>query len=448
MADLLRLADRVLAGARAAEDVEVYAVHRLVTTVQAGTGGVVRSVSRAETRGLGVRLIADHRRGYASTSDLGDASLVLTLERARANARLGDPDETEQLPTPTGVDVDPPAQADRLTAVPLRDKVELARRLAHLIPSLDPRVTGTDTAEYRDEHAEITLASTRGVRVQMTRESAELWGDALAEDEHGRVADEACWCGSDPMLLDVEALAAQAVQRTVRLLGPPAPVVRDLPVVLDRNVVATLLAAVGKGCTGGALASGRSPFARSDGAAVAAPCVTLLDDGTAVDALAAAGPYDDEGVARRRTELITGGRLAGALHSTSSALGSGREARSTGNARRSSHKNAPRVAPTSLRLVPTTSRELAGLRDAVHVQQLAGAGTGISALTGRVDVGCVGWRIIDGAPAGRIPTTPLSTSLPALLRAVVEVADDAQLVPPTPVRAPTVLCDGGSFWRT
>ena len=247
----------------------------------------------------------------------------------------------------------------------------------------------------------------------------------------------------------MEALAAQAVQRTVRLLGPPAPVVRDLPVVLDRNVVATLLAAVGRGCTGGALASGRSPFARSDGAAVAAPCVTLLDDGTAVDAPLPPGRTTTRGSPRRRTELITAGRLAGALHSTSSALGAGRGARSTGNARRSSHKHAPRVAPTSLRLVPTTSRERCwpASGDAVYVQQLAGAGTGISALTGRVDVGCVGWRVIDGAPAGRIPSTPLSTDLRALLRAVVEVADDAQQVLPTPVRAPTVLCDGGLFWR-
>jgi hypothetical protein len=44
---------------------------------------------------------------------------------------------------------------------------------------------------------------------------------------------------------------------------------------------------------------------------------------------------------------------------------------------------------------------------------------------------------------GRLHTTPLSTSLPAILRAVTAVADDAYPVPFTPVSASTVVCHGG-----
>lgn len=446
MTDLLLLADHVLAGAAAGEDVEVYAVHRVATTVQAGTGGVVRQVVRAETRGLSIRLVADHRVGYASTSDLGPEALASALDRARANARLSNPDGTDQLPMPAEQPVAPLPSSDRLAAVPLQDKVELVSRLARLITERDLRVTGIDTAEYHDARAEATVVSTRGVRVQQVHEYAELWGDALAEDEHGRANDYASWWGRDPADVDVEALAAQAAQRAVRLLGPIVRVDRALPVVLDREVVATLLTAVGKACTGGALASGRSPFARSAGDP-GASCVTLLDDGTALDSPAASA-YDDEGVPRRRTELITAGRLAGALHSTSTALGTGGGARSTGNARRSSYKNPPRAAPTALRLAPTTDRQalLTDVGDAVHVQQLSSAGTGINAVTGRVDVGCVGWLLRDGVPVGRIASTPLSSSLPAVLRAVQAIADDARHVPGTPVSAPTVLCDGRLLW--
>jgi predicted Zn-dependent protease len=82
-------------------------------------------------------------------------------------------------------------------------------------------------------------------------------------------------------------------------------------------------------------------------------------------------------------------------------------------------------------------------RDAVYLQQLTGAGVGLNAMTGRVDVGCVGALIRGGEAAGRLPTTPLSSSLPAILRAVTAVADDAYQVPFTPVSAATVVCDGG-----
>jgi hypothetical protein len=50
-------------------------------------------------------------------------------------------------------------------------------------------------------------------------------------------------------------------------------------------------------------------------------------------------------------------------------------------------------------------------------------------------------------PGRAHPSTPLSSSLPAVLRAVLAAADDAAHVPSTPVLAPTVLCDGALFWR-
>lgn len=441
------LADRILGAARASEELEVFAVHRIATTVQAGTGGVVRHVARAETRGMGIRLIGDQRMGYASTSDLGDESLTLTLDRARTNAQLSDPDEAHQLPLPSGNPLAAPALPGAADPLPLPDKVALVRRFARQVTEIDPRVRAIDMAEYRDERAEVTIASTRGVRVREVREYAELWCEALAEDEHGMTGDYGYWCGRDPADVDLEQLALTAVYRAVRLLGPTAPVDRSLPVVLDRDVIAAFLAAVGKACTGGALASGRSPFARSDGADVAASCVTLVDDGTAGPSPASAA-YDDEGVPRQRTELISAGRLIGAIHNTSAAIGFGGRAQSTGNARRSTYKVAPRTAPTTLHLLPTDSRPslLTDVGDAVYIQQLAGAGPGINAVTGRVDVGCVGWRLSDGVPVGRIPSTPLATSLSAMLCAITAVGNDAEQVPFTPVSAPTVLCEAEMFW--
>ncbi|MDQ3166676.1 MAG: hypothetical protein M3Q17_11080, partial [Actinomycetota bacterium] len=100
MAELLKLAEGVLARAAPGEELEAYAVHRTVTTVQAGTGGVIRHVGRAETRGVGVRLLTNARMGYASTADVSSDGLTTTVTRARQNATAGDPDEAVALPTP------------------------------------------------------------------------------------------------------------------------------------------------------------------------------------------------------------------------------------------------------------------------------------------------------------------------------------------------------------
>jgi PmbA protein len=446
MAELLELVDSVLDGAGPGEDVEAYAVHRTETTVQAGTGAVVRHVDRSETRGVGIRVVAHSRLGYASTADLTPSGLGAALARARDNAGVVDPDGTAVLPEAQALKEIPGLWHPALAATSLASKIELATDLARRVTGIDSRVRSLDTAEYHDEDVVVAIASSRGVRTQHRRAFAEVYTDAIADSEDGSLTDYSYWCGRDPGAIDVDALAQSAVARTCRLLASLTNAPLHPPVVLDRAVVADLLVAIGRACTGGALSTGRSAFAARNETIVAASTVTLVDDGTSPAAPLSA-PCDDEGVRRRRTELIAGGTLRGVLHSTGSAIAVGGGATSTGNARRATHKAAPRAAATALRMHAHCSLpellEQAG--DAIYLQQLSGGQSGISSITGRVNVGATGYRVRHGQPAGRLPTIPVAASLESFLRAVVLVADDAEPVPGLPVMASTVLCAPGWF---
>jgi len=197
---------------------------------------------------------------------------------------------------------------------------------------------------------------------------------------------------------------------------------------------------VGKGLSGGPVSSGRTPFAGRHGATVAASCVSLTDDGRSPDFLAAA-MFDDEGVPRRVTQLIDQGVLVGAMHSSVTAKAASAAAGSTGNARRGSHKSVPRAAPNCLFLAPTTglTELMSNLDEAVYIQQLSGSGAGINAVTGRVDVGGVGWLLRRGQVVGRVETVAISTTLPDLLGSVVAIGDDSYQVPFSPTAASTVV---------
>jgi predicted Zn-dependent protease len=206
-------------------------------------------------------------------------------------------------------------------------------------------------------------------------------------------------------------------------------------VLLDPEVSALLLQAAGRGLTGAVLGNERSPFAGRHGERVAADLLTVVDDGLSSGGPGGA-PVDDEGVPRRRTPLITDGVLVGALHSMATAASM--DASSTGNARRSSHKAAPRAAPSVLRLAPSSAGvNVAG--EAVYVQQVSGSVAGISAVTGRVSLGGVGYLLRDGEPAGRLPTLPIATSMRSLLAELVAVGDDARVVAGQSLLAPTLV---------
>lgn len=434
MRDLADAADALLAECRGAEEAEVYGLHRMETRVQAGTGGELRQVSRAETLGLGLRLVAlgaaGARTGYASTTDLGDRGLASALASARAAADRALPDPFDRLPAPRLLAA--PTTPGLPDGAPVDDGVATAVDLARLGCSLDSRVRAVDLASWREERAEVSVVSTRGVRARHGRRSVEVEIAVVGQDDDGSVTGWAGRRGDDAC--DVAALAAEAVAGATALLGPPHTPPAGLPLLLAPEVTATLLAALGRALTGPAL-NGHGPFRGPPGTELAGPAVTLVDDGLSPLA-AAAGPFDDEGLPRQVTGLLDRGRLAGELHSSATA-GPGD---STGNARRSSHRSPPVVAPTFLRLTPTDDVVAA---DGILVRQLSGEGAGIRPVTGRIDVGGVAHLLRDGAPAGRLPLLPLSTTLGALWSAVVAVGRDGRAVPGSPVLAPTVMIRPG-----
>jgi len=194
MPELMDLASSVLDLATSGEDLEVYGVHTVATTVQAGDGAVIRRVDTAETRGVGIRVFRDERAGYASTSDLAPGSLEGSVERARANARASDSDPASRPPEPQqGQDrCDVPLLAPSTT---LGDKIALVTRLANAVPTLDPQVRGVDTAEFADESREVVIVSTRGVRARHARGRCELWVDALGDHPAGMATDTGYWTG-------------------------------------------------------------------------------------------------------------------------------------------------------------------------------------------------------------------------------------------------------------
>ena len=62
--DLLEVADRVAGWARPGEDVEVYVARGDETEIRA-YAGEVESLTAATSAGIGIRVVVDHRLGFA-----------------------------------------------------------------------------------------------------------------------------------------------------------------------------------------------------------------------------------------------------------------------------------------------------------------------------------------------------------------------------------------------
>jgi hypothetical protein len=120
--ELLEIGDRIVAMAKPGEEVEVVVGRSTSTEVRVYEGDV-EQLATATTAGIGVRVIADHRQGFAYAGSLDPDVLAETLADARDNATFATPDEWLGLAEPDGLAVpDLDLFREEMASVPPRSR--------------------------------------------------------------------------------------------------------------------------------------------------------------------------------------------------------------------------------------------------------------------------------------------------------------------------------------
>lgn len=301
------------------DGVEVLLVHEWGGLTRFASSEIHQSTVREDT-GLRVRVVSDGRIGVASTNDFSAEGARAAASSAREMADVAAPD-------PEFPGLAPKAGAPRVERFfdTTADATPESRAtsVAALVGRCPPGFTAAGALET--VALEIGVANTEGQLCWSPSTQASLTtvvtggegGSGFAETFSGSVEH-----------LDPEAIGGRAVDKAVDSQHPIALDPGTYPVVLEPSAVATLagfLAYVGFG--GRAYLEGRSCFSGKQGEQVAAPSVSIWDDGT--DPRTLGIPFDFEGVPRRRVDLVKDGVFLDAVYDLRTAKQAGRE--STGH---------------------------------------------------------------------------------------------------------------------
>lgn len=432
MSDLEALTRKIAERAEPGEDVEVYASRVRETDVKVFDADV-ESLTVAERGGVGVRVVADHRQGFAWVGSLELDVVEGVLADARDNAAFATPDEHQGMASPTDVARAPVVALDLwsedLDAVPTTDKVALVLEAEAATLAADERVRGVESASYGDALIEVAVATSTGVTAATRRTMCSLTAFALAGEGDETQTGYGFSAARSFAELDPSEASRDAAERAVRMLGATQPRSQRLPIIFDPLVTRSLLATVGATLGAESVLKGRSVFAGREGETIASAAVTLVDDPTIIDAFGAA-THDAEGVPTRCTVLLDAGVLSGFLHNTTT----GRRAvtHTTGSAVRSGFASTPGTGARALALTPGSrdpSEIIASVGDALYVQSVSGLHSGTNPVSGDFSVGAEGLMVRGGELAEPVRELTIASTLPRMLLDVVEVADDLEWLP-------------------
>ncbi len=403
--------------------------------------GSVQQLSQAGSKGLGLRVIDGGRVGYAYTSDFDD--LDATWTAALELAQAADADTYRGLPEPQSVPEDDLEIYDpTVESTPVDAKVALTKAMEQAALDYDQRIAAADRCVYSDKVEHIFLVNSRGFAGEFGRSVVVGYLRAVGRDTEGQTMG---WgFGASPFLseIDPSAIGAEAGRKAVEILGGKPVDTQQATVVFDPVGAAELVGWLAQALTAEAMQRSRSFLLDRMGQVVASDKVCLLDNGRLKRGIASA-PFDGEGVPTAVTRLIDEGILQAVLHDTYTARKE--DARSTGNARRESHRSLPKLGPSNFCLQPGPDAPediVSQVETGFYVTNIMNVG-GINPVSGDFSVGASGLWIENGVLTRPVSGVTVSSTLPEILQNVVAVGSDLRFVPFVGAfGAPTVRVDG------
>ncbi len=342
--------------------------------------GIIKEGNFNIEQGAGLRALSGEKTGFAYADEIQFETLLQAAQAARAIARGGS--ETRVRVDGIGAGRNLYAPLDPLDSLSDEDKVALLHRVDAEARRQDPRVRQViaSLVAVRDL---VLIASDDGRLSADVRPLVRLNVHVIVEDGDrreqgssggGARADLGYFLAEDRAL----GFARQAVQQALINLEAISAPAGAMTVVLGPGWPGILLhEAVGHGLEGDFNRKGTSAFAGRLGERVAAPGVTVVDDGTLAGRRGSLN-LDDEGTPTQNTVLIEDGILRGFLQDRLNARLMG--VASTGNGRRESYAHLPMPRMTNTYM-------LAGDRDPAEI--IASVDKGLYAVNfggGQVDI--------------------------------------------------------------
>ena len=424
---------RVLA--QKVDQAEVFLTSDQILTIDV-LDGKVESIKEITDRGCAIRVIKNQKLGFAFTTDFEDFMIDEAIKQAVANAENSEADEFHSFPAPAKtipkLDLIDPI----IGKTSIKDKVELALQIEGAAYEYDKAVKKTEKVQYSDVLSEAWLVNSHGLSANYKTNHCGAFAEIIAGKNQEMEAGFGHKFVKNFADLSPEEIGAEAARKACAMLGAGTISSQKIPLVFDPEVGAEILDALVSSLSAEAVQKGKSMLAGKIAQFVAAPLISIIDDGLLPNGLGTA-PFDGEGTPSQKTILVEQGKLNSYLYNFYSARKD--KTKSTGNAARASFKGPVVIGPTNLYFQAGTSLPadmISSIKHGLYVTKVMGMHT-VNPISGNFSVGAAGILIQNGRKTTPIRGITISGNLLEMLKQVAAIGQDLKFFSTT--GSPTIL---------
>ncbi len=377
--------------------------------------------------GFGLRGVSGEMTGFSHANEISEAA----IRRAGETLQLLDPAKDQPAPPPRKNNRHLYTDGNPLELVPFAEKVALCEKIDAAARARDPRVAQV-SVNMSGSWSVVEIVRADGFVATDIRPLVRL-NVSIVVEENGRRESGVFGFGGrylyDKLFDEAQqehAIDEALAQALTNLRSVDAPA-GEMTVLLGPGWPGVLLhEAVGHGLEGDFNRKGSSAFSGKIGERVAAPGVTVVDDGTMQDRRGSLS-IDDEGTPTQENVLIEDGILKKYMQDRMNARLMNVEP--TGNGRRESYAHAPmpRMTNTFMRSGEDDPEELLSrVEDGIFAKSFGGGQVDI--VSGKFVFSCTeAYRIKNGKLGDPIKGATLIGDGPTALTKVTGIGNDMAL---------------------
>ncbi len=422
------------AGADAADALAVEG-RSLSVTVR---NGKLEDIERAEAQDFGLRVFVGHRQAIVSSSDFSDDAINALVERVVDMAKVAPEDSDAILPDAAQQGYDPALDLDLLDKGEVSEETikEHARR-AEAAGLVVKGITNSEGGGASVSKSQIYLLSSTGFSGHYRTSSHSLYATLIAGDDTGMERDyDYSSTRHFEDLESPETIGRSAGERTVKRLNARKPDTGAVPIIFSPRVSNSLLGHFLQAINGEAISRGTSFLKNQMGKQIFGKGVAISDDPLRIRGLRSK-PFDGEGIATRKLQIIVDGRLESWILDCTNARKLGLA--TTGHASRGI-AGRPSPQPTNVFLHPGQEDPEAlmdGIESGFYITELIGMG--VNPVTGDYSRGATGFWIEGGKISYPVNEVSIAGNLKDMFKALIP-ANDLEFR--YGIDAPTIRIDG------
>ena len=387
----------------------------------------VENLKQAGSRGAGIRVLVDNLTGSSRTSDLSVQGIETMVRGALELARITTPDPHAGLPEQADLgrfQGDLSLYDDSISRMETEWKIAQAMKGEEVALAADARITNSEGASFDSYLGSRVFANSLGFAGEYRTSSCGLSVVPVAKQNGSMERDY--WSSSSRKASGLETpeeVGRRAAERALRRLNPRKVPTQKVPVIFEPRTARMLLGDLFDAVNGGAIYRHASFLAGKLGEKIASESLTIIDDAT-MPGLFGSSPFDDEGIASRRTIVIERGVLKSYLLNTYTARKLG--LKTTANASRGLAGSAG-VGPGNFYIEAGSRPEkdlVTGIRQGLYVTELIGASA--NTVTGDYSSGAAGLWIENGELAYPVSEITIAGNLKQMLMDLQHAASNLE----------------------